>query len=71
MAVSTNTASTLMLFSNKGKMYRLVVDKIPEGTNLSKGVNIKTLIQLESKEEIAVIADTEHKIENYSQNSSR
>ena len=65
MAVSTNTTSTLMLFSNKGKMYRLAVDKIPEKTNLSKGVNIKTLIQLEPKEEIAVIADTEHKIANY------
>ena len=65
MAVSTNTINTLMLFSNKGKMYRLLVDKIPEGTNTSKGTNIKTLISLEPNEEITAIADTNHKIANY------
>ena len=65
MAVSTNTINTLMLFSNKGKMYRILVDKIPEGTNVSKGINIKTLISLESNEEITAIADTKNKIANY------
>ena len=65
MAVSTNTINTLMLFSNKGKMYRIIVDKIPEGTNISKGTNVKTLISLEQNEEITAIADTKNKIANY------
>lgn len=64
-AISTNTASTLMLFSNKGKMYRLLVDKIPEGTNTSKGTNVKNLIPLDLNENIAAIAETNHKKTGY------
>lgn len=63
-AISTNTINTLMLFSNKGKMYKLIVDKIPESTNNGKGVNIKTLLPLEPGEEISNAADTDHKIAN-------
>ena len=33
--ISTNTIDNLMLFTNKGKMYKLLVDNIPEGTNAS------------------------------------
>ena len=50
--IKTNTVDTLMFFSNKGKMYRLVVDNVPVGTNTTKGVSINTLIQLENGEKI-------------------
>ena len=63
-AISTNTINTLMIFSNKGKMYRLSVDKIPEGTNVAKGTDIKTLLPLEIGEEVSNAADTNHKIAN-------
>ena len=48
--ISTNTVDTLMLFTNKGKMYRLLVDKIPVGTNASKGGRIGALVNLEADE---------------------
>lgn len=63
-AISTNTINTLMIFSNKGKMYRLPVDKIPEGTNIAKGIDIKTLLPLKVGEEISNAADTKHKKAN-------
>ena len=63
-AISTNTINTLMIFSNKGKMYRLPVDKIPEGTNIAKGIDIKTLLPLKAGEEISNAADTKHKKAN-------
>ena len=54
-AIRTNTIDSLMLFSNKGKMYRLLVNDIPVGTNASKGTSIKSLINMETDEEVAVI----------------
>lgn len=53
--ISTNTIDTLMLFTDKGKMYRLVVDNVPAGTNASKGVRINTLINMEPDEKVAAI----------------
>lgn len=50
--ISTNTIDNLFLFSSKGKMYRLLVDKIPQVTNISKGTNINNLLDTESDEEI-------------------
>lgn len=49
--ISTNTIDTLMVFTNYGKVYRLLVDNVPSGTNASRGVALKTLIQLEGSEE--------------------
>lgn len=46
----TNTQDTLMVFSSKGKMYRVFVDNIPEGTNASNGTPISTLIEFENGE---------------------
>ena len=46
----TNTQDTLMVFSSKGKMYRVLVDNIPEGTNTSNGMPISTLIEFENGE---------------------
>lgn len=49
---STNTIDVLMAFTNLGKMYRLLVDNIPAGTNASKGVRIRTLINMEPGEKV-------------------
>ena len=54
--LATNTVDTLMIFTSEGKMYRLNVDKIPEGTNASRGVNLKTILKLDDKEVIQEIA---------------
>lgn len=63
--LSTNTVDSLMLFTSKGKMYRLAVDKIPEGNNTSDGVNIKTILPFENDEHIqAVTAFTEKNAPN-------
>ena len=53
--ISTNTIDTLMAFTNKGKMYRLLVDNVPTGTNASKGVRIGTLINMEADEKVIAI----------------
>ena len=50
--ISTNTIDTLMLFTNFGKLYKIVVDTIPNGTNASKGIPISTLINLDTGEKI-------------------
>ena len=55
MIIRTNTIDNLMIFSNKGKMYRLLVDDIPVGTNASQGTNIKALVPIESDETPATI----------------
>ena len=56
----TNTIDTLMVFSSKGKMYRLIVDNIPEGTNSSRGVAINTLIKMENNEKPMAYASLYH-----------
>lgn len=56
MMLSTNTMNTLMVFSSAGKMYRLGVDKIPEGTNTSRGTSLRSLLNLDDKEIIQEIA---------------
>lgn len=53
--IRTNTIDQLMVFTDGGKMYRLLVDKIPVGNNTSSGVPIKSLIEMEQKETPTVI----------------
>ena len=53
--IRTNTIDSLMIFTNKGKMYRLLVDEIPVGTNVSKGQSIRSLVAMDSDEEAQVI----------------
>ena len=55
--IKTNTIDTLLLFTNKGKMYRILVDKLPVGTNVSKGTSINTLINLEPTEKVIAITN--------------
>lgn len=50
--ISTNTVNTLMLFSSKGKMYKILVNNIPEGTRLTKGIPINNLLKMEMGEKI-------------------
>ena len=53
--IRTNTIDSLMIFSDKGKMYRLLVNDIPVGTNVSKGQSIKSLINMEIDESPAIM----------------
>lgn len=53
--IRTNTIDSLMVFTDKGRMYRILVDNIPSGTNTSKGVPIKSLIEMESFENPTLI----------------
>jgi DNA gyrase subunit A len=53
--IRTNTVDSLMVFSNQGNMYRLIVDAIPAGTNASTGVPIKSLIEMKDDEEPTII----------------
>lgn len=56
----TNTVDTLMIFSSNAKMYRLIVDNIPEGTNASKGTPIQALISMEVGEKPMAYASLYH-----------
>lgn len=55
MVLRTNTIDSLMIFTNKGNMYRLIVDNIPEGNNTSKGTSVKNLVSMEPNEKPTVI----------------
>lgn len=63
--IRTNTVDSLMIFTNKGKMYRLLVNDIPVGTNVTKGQSVRSLISMDTNEEPQVIysiyRDTEAK----------
>ena len=62
--IRTNTIDALLLFTNKGKMYRMIVDNVPVGTNVSKGTNVSTLINLESDEKVIAITNLARENEN-------
>ena len=53
--IKTNTIDSLMVFTNKGKMYRILVNDIPVGTNATKGQSIKSLIAMDNDEEATLI----------------
>lgn len=55
MVLRTNTVDSLMIFTDQGNMYRLIVDDIPEGTNTSKGMPVKALISMQPGENPTVI----------------
>lgn len=59
--IATNTIDNLLVFTDAGKMYRLLVDNIPAGTNASKGVRIGTLISLEPTEKVVAVTSLERK----------
>lgn len=53
--ISTNTTDNLFLFTKKGKMFKIIVDDIPAGTNTSKGVHVNTLIKIDTDDEVMAI----------------
>ena len=53
----TNTQDYLLVFTTKGKMYRILVDNIPEGTNTTSGTLLATLIEM-GKDEVPVAYTT-------------
>ena len=54
-AIKTNTIDYMMFFTDNGKMYRCVVDNIPDGTNATKGVPINSLVKLEPNEKVIAV----------------
>lgn len=64
--MNTNTLDNLLLFTDKGVMYKLLVDKIPSGSNTTKGVNVLSLINSQGDEKI--IAATSISKENLPKN---
>lgn len=59
--ISTNTVDVLMVFTNKGKVYRLLVDKIPAGTNATKGQYIGDLLAFGANEVISAVTSLSRK----------
>ena len=59
--ISTNTVDTLMFFSNKGKMYRCIVDVLPIGTNTTRGTHISNFIKMDKDENIIAISSLHRK----------
>ena len=59
--IKTNTVDYMMFFTNKGKMYRTVVDNIPDGTNVTKGTPINSLVKLEIDEKVIAVTSLHRK----------
>ena len=55
MVLRTNTIDSLMIFTDQGRMYRLLVNDIPVGTNVSVGQSVKSLVAMETDENPAII----------------
>lgn len=53
--ISTNTIDTLMVFTDKGKMYRILVDNLPIGTNVSKGIRLNSLVNMDPSEKVIAV----------------
>jgi len=50
-----NTTSTVLFFSNKGKVFKIKGWKIPEGSNQSKGKSLHNLLPIQSESYISSI----------------
>ena len=57
---ATNTIDTVMIFTSTGKMYKLPVDKIPEGNNTTKGINLNSIFTFEKDEKIQAAINLKH-----------
>ena len=53
--IATNTIDNLLLFTKKGKMFKILVDEIPVGTNASKGIHVGILINMDQNDEVIAI----------------
>ena len=54
-SISTNTIDTLLIFTSEGRMFRMLVDNVPTGTNASRGINLATLLKLNPNEKIMYV----------------
>ena len=54
-SISTNTIDTLMVFTSKGRMFRLLVDKVPVGTNASRGGALRSILKMDPDEEVVAV----------------
>ena len=54
-SISTNTVDTLLIFTSEGRMFRMLVDNVPAGTNASRGTNLATLLKLNPNEKIMYV----------------
>ena len=54
-SISTNTIDTLLIFTSEGRMFRMLVDNVPVGTNASRGTNLATLLKLNPNEKIMYV----------------
>ena len=59
--ISTNTVDTLMIFTSGGKMYRMIVDKVPVGTNVTKGTSLHLLLKMDTNEKIIAVTSLHKK----------
>ena len=53
--ISTNTIDNLLLFTKKGKMFKIIVDEVPVGTNASKGSHVGALINMDYDDKVIAI----------------
>ena len=65
--IRTNTIDHVLLFSDAGKLYKILVDDIPDGTNVSKGTSIHSLIPSIASNEKIILALS---LERYSEDTS-
>lgn len=59
--IKTNTVDYMMFFTDAGKMYRTIVDNIPDATNVAKGVPIGSLVQLAPNEKVIAVTSLHRK----------
>lgn len=59
--IRTNTIDTLILFSSLGRIFRIMVNDVPEATNAATGTNVASLIKAAAGEEIFAITSVHNK----------
>lgn len=57
--ISTNTVDNLLIFTDKGLMYKLLIDDIPSGTNISRGIHLSQLTKMDPTEKVVAVTSLE------------
>lgn len=55
ITIRTNTVDSLLVFSSLGKLYKIDVNDIPEGTNTARGTSLAMLVGMDFNEKVATI----------------
>ena len=55
ITIRTNTVDSLLVFSSLGKLYKIEVNDIPEGTNTARGTRLAMLVDMDFNEKVATI----------------